>query len=543
MIKELQIQNLAVIENETVSFGPGLNVITGETGSGKSMVLQALEIILGGKAKSTSIRSGANELDVSAVFETTHCAELPDSIEIGEELLVSRSINSTGRGKVFVNGRLSTVSMLTEYLGKLVTICSQSEHIKLLDPKYHLEFLDQFGTNSELLRHYHEAWSKFKALEREFNSATLSQSKDEERIQELDDMIAELTQITLEPGLREKLESEVRKLTAGEKLKELSYGFLESLSERVGDLKSLEHLFHDLLKFDEGLKPQGELLTSASESLKDLQRELTRYSESLDLDETTLEVKRDLLAGLAKLERKYRSNDIGLISLLESALSEKERLKLPVDLGMIKKELEIAYDETCTLAKQISKARILSAKKLSKAVAHELLELNMKDVELEVRFEKTELTSQGEEKAEILISTNKGEPIKPLKNVASGGELSRIMLVLKKLLKEKAGVSVLVFDEVDTGVSGGVARAIGQKLRALAQDSQVICITHLPQVASLADKHILVSKENKGGRVMTFLRSLGDSERVEEIARMLSGKSVTEKARESARELLSNIDE
>ena len=278
-------------------------------------------------------------------------------------------------------------------------------------------------------------------------------------------------------------------------------------------------------------------MEQALDGLREFEVEIDKYASSIDVDQDELNAKRDLLAEIARLERKYRTDDAGLLELRERVQKELLEINDPESFDRLKVQVDEAKNEALNLAKKLSKNRKKASESLCKQVVVELKELNMPESKLEANFEETELGVNGIDRLELLISTNKGMPCRPLKNVASGGELSRILLVLKKILRDKSGVNVLVFDEVDTGISGSVARAVGEKLKALSEHSQVLCITHLAQVASLGDHHLLLTKE-MGENTKTTIKPITGDARIDEIARMLAGHKITKASRESAKELL-----
>jgi DNA repair protein RecN (Recombination protein N) len=550
MIREIHIKNLAVIEEANISFGKGLNVITGETGSGKSILMHALEIILGGRPKGELVRSGATELEVSAVLDLSTLHEslrsrLPEIVQDESEVLIKRVIGT--KNKVFINGSIATVSLLSEITRGLVTLCSQSEHIELLDSRYHLHVLDSFARHDELLMKYRATYDQYRSVEQKLKSFVQDSESERRKREEAKGLLEELSALDLKEGLKDSLEAEVKRLTNSEKLLEATSEFENALSELSDYSLRISNIGAEIGKLD---NPSLGFLDDFNQALVGIEsalRGVKRYRLDIDVDQEELESKRSRLSEIVRLERKYKTNDAGLVRLQNEAKELLEAFEDNDDIEGLAKERDKLFDQVLSLASKLSKSRQSAAKQIERELAFELRELNMKEVTFSVQVEKIEPGPSGTDRIEILVSTNPGEAMKPLKGIASGGELSRIMLVLKKLLRDRGGVSVLVFDEVDTGVSGGVARAIGQKLRALAQDSQVLCITHLPQVASLADHHFLVRKDikkvGKEDRAITGIYELSDQDRVEEIARMLSGFRVTDLARESAKELLSSKDE
>ncbi len=546
MLCDLHIRNVAIIEEQTVSFGAGLNVISGETGSGKSIILSALEFLLGGKPKDHLIRTGADELEIQASFDLRSLpqsvlVDLPDVAQ-QSELSLSRTFNRSGRSKVFVNGKLSTVTLLGEITGKLVNICGQNQHIRLLDPRYHLALVDGFGGYASLVTRYTDLYKQWKQQDSELREREQRIERNALRQAELEFITEELRQAKLVPGLREQLEGDVKRLSRGEGAINSARMLLDAvqsdggLSDQMGIVSGK---LQELIKLDPDVERIAEPLRIARAQLEEFESVLDQYSDEVEVDPETLEALRERLAEVARLERKYRTNDQGLLELLQK--SERELAELGSDEGTAKLRAQVAalHSKLSSAADQLTEQRGKAGKRLAKEVEKELGELNMRGARLELRLEAADLGPLGRDRGEIFLSTNKGEPLLELRRIASGGELSRIMLVLKKILKDRSGVNILVFDEVDSGISGGVARAVGQKLKQLAQHSQVICITHLAQVASLADRHLLVGKK-VGKRTISVVKELSEEERIEEVARMLAGYEVTPAARESARELVSS---
>lgn len=545
MLVELQIRNFAIIEQQLISFQPGLNVISGETGAGKSIVLNAIELILGARPRTDIVRAGSEAAEVQALFSLEGLpeslrAELPECAA-GDELLLSRTVLAQGRGKVFINGRLGTVALLEEIAGKLINICGQNQQVKLLDPGYHRELLDNYGGYAELGERYRGAFAAWRMRAEEVLSLEHTLSQKSARRAELEDVVAELGTIELRGGIRAELEAELKRAGGAEQILRGAQEIRDAMQDEGGLLAIMQRIsgvLHDLERYDRALTPLIELFVSGRTHFEELESDLRRYVSGVEVNEEQLELLRERLAEVARLERKYRCNDLGLVELRDRSRRELDLLDEAVNLDALRGEVEKLRAVAESAAAELTAARRKAGAQLSRAVERELAELSMKDTKLTLSLvRRDELGPHGLDAIEFLISTNKGEPAKPLKGVASGGELSRIMLVLKKVLRERTGVNVLVFDEVDAGISGGVARAVGEKLKALSRGSQVLCITHLPQVASLADHHILVQKQ-VGVRAVSTVRVLQGEERVDEIARMLAGYQITEASRESARELI-----
>jgi DNA repair protein RecN (Recombination protein N) len=543
VLSELQITNFAIIENQSIRFEAGLNVLTGETGSGKSIILAALELILGGRSSTQHIRTGHDALEVHALFDLTKLpaeklSELPDIAQT-EELAVSRILSRTGRGKVYINGALSTVAVLQEIGNRFINICSQSQHIKLLLPEFHLELLDGYLQEQVLKEQYRTAYTVWHDRQKELVELQKKFADREARQIWLEETIEELAAGAVQAGLRADLETRYKKYTLTTKLQDALQRAQEAFEDDDGLLSAVSRAqtaVSDLIKFEPGYSAAMQALMQAKEYILDADKILKR---SLDMaSDEDIELISEQLTTLARLERKHKTDDAGLAQILTNARQELARLGDSNSLAQITAEVAALLHTAEQLAERLSAKRLQASKKLAEQVSKELSELNMSGAKLSVSMTRKEMTQHGIDDVEFLLMSNPGEPPKPLRTIASGGELSRIMLVLKKILRDRSGVNVLVFDEVDTGISGGVARAVGQKLKSLSKDSQVICITHLPQVASYADHHLLVEKSGTK-KVSTSVRELAQKgDRIEEIARMLSGFEVTESSKKSAEELI-----
>lgn len=546
MLSELTISNFAIIEKQSLSFHSNFNVISGETGAGKSIILNALEFILGGKGSASLVRAGADVMEVQALFDLsavspTIRAELPEIVGDDDELVVSRTQPREGRGKVLINGRLGTVSLLEEIVRKLVNICSQHHQTKLLDARYHLELLDGFAENEKLVSSMREAFVAWSSANRRLEEFEREQASSSQRREELTLVIEELEAMPLlKAGRRVELESQIKKIGNFERLLQAGQKAISLLTgdDGVGGtLREISGAVAEMARLDAGAESIVKEFELAREALTQSERAISRYTDGLDVDAGSLEQLREELSELARLERKYRLDDAGLAQRLVVAREELDRLAESGDMKKLHKEVQELYKVVQARGQELRAIRQKAAKELEAAVARDLAELAMGDASLQVRLSPSDPTASGIDKVEFAISTNKGEPPGPLAQIASGGELSRVMLVLKKILREQSGVNVLIFDEVDTGISGGVARSVGRMLKAISSQSQVLCITHLPQVASLSDKHFLVHKQ-VGERAVTVVRALSESEKVDEIARMLAGFTITDASRASARELI-----
>lgn len=547
MLTELKISNFAIIESQTVSFGPGLNVISGETGSGKSILLQALEMVLGGRPKPQFLRDGSDGWEVEALFDLSGLApgmrhELPD-IADGDELAIHRSLNRSGRGKVYINGHLSTVALLESIAGNVMNICSQGQKNRLFDPAFHLELVDGFAGCGDQREQYRRLYCDWKEAQKLLHLSITERQKVMDRREQLEETVQELESAHICATARSDLESEVKSLSSSEQTIQLLSTLAESLRSEggiSGRLAGMGQDFSMLARLDPAGRQEQESYRSIMESLRDLARTLEQRASRVITDEHRLDDLRERLAEIARLERKYRTDCAGLLLLLDQSRRELELLDSTDKLEELRSAAEQLNQAVTSKAEALSQARREAFEPLTRAVETDLDELNMKGARLRIACDRVNPGPNGIDQLEIFIAPNPGEGFKALAQIASGGELSRILLVLKKVLRERSGVNVLVFDEVDSGISGAVARSVGLKLKELSRHSQVLCITHLAQVASLADQHFCVSKQS-GPRTVSILTELkSQDEKIEEIARMLAGYTVSRAARESARELLTS---
>ncbi|ACG72006.1 DNA repair protein RecN [Anaeromyxobacter sp. K] len=573
MLTTLRISGLAVVDAVEVRFGPGLNVLTGETGAGKSILVNALHLVLGGRMTADVLREGADEAVVEALFElpAAHpvfgrldAAGLPIRPEPGAgscELLVRRVAARGGRGRAFVNGALCTVSMLETALRGVVDISGQHEHVSLLDPSVHLELLDAFagldaisenGAEPTLLR-YRAAHAALAALVREREALAADEGERARRADYLAFQLRELESADPRPGELESLEDERRVLASAEKLREaaraaeaLAYGEEGSASERVGQAA---RALAEASLLDRRLEAPLGLLRSAAVELEEAGRELGRYAEAVGGDPERLASVEDRHELLRALARKHGGTLEGAIARRDQMRGELARLQGGGErLSVVQAEIEQRGREAVRLAAALSRARAEAAQAFAEAVRRELAGLAMGRCRLEVALLPPEagvevggklLGPAGAERAEILIAPNPGEPPRGLGRIASGGELSRLLLAVKRTISRRDPVATYVFDEVDAGIGGAVAEAMGRVLSDVSKGRQVICITHLPQVAAFADRHHRVEKRVAGGRTHTGVELLGDDAgRRQEVARMMAGVTVTPSALEHAAALM-----
>jgi DNA repair protein RecN (Recombination protein N) len=561
MLRELRIKNFAVIDEVVLELGPRLNIITGETGAGKSIILNALGLISGERGGSDIIRHQEDEATVEALFEA-----LPPAIEskLGAagfetdgDLVIRRILNRSGKNRIYLNGSLCPLGLLAEVGSALVHIYGQHEHHNLLQPETHLNLLDAFA---DLEQDAKSMKGSFDALSDAWNRlqetlASLDNRRKEKAL--LESQVEEIAQARLRVGEEEELRSDKNILSHSEKLhqgcregEELLYEGDAALVSRLGKYTVK---LKELAGIDQNLQPTLELLESSLAQLQEAAIQLRRYAGRVHFDPRALEQLEDRLAEIQRLKRKYSAN---VEEILRIHRETKESLDgLAQGEGQIaglEKAFEEARRSAWETAEKISHERQRAAKKLKREMEKEVKSLGMADTVFEVRFvaqdDKADippffiagrkLTERGMDQVEFYFSPNPGEPVKPLAKIASGGELSRLMLALKALVLTPGVVSTLLFDEVDAGVGGRVAEIVGKKLKQVAAQHQVISVTHLPQIAAMADTHFVVEKEIEKGRTFTRVQRLLDRDRVSEVARMLGGVKITEQTRRHAEELV-----
>jgi DNA repair protein RecN (Recombination protein N) len=568
MLTMLRMSGFAVVDAVEVRFGPGLNVLTGETGAGKSLLVNALHLALGGRMSAEVLREGAEEATVEALFELPaghpvfgrlEAVGIPwaEPSETGTvELLVRRVAPRAGRGRAFVNGSLCTVSMLEGALKGVADICGQHEHVTLLEPASHLSLLDSFAgleAAGGLVPRYREAFGALSAAVREERELSRDEGERARRADYLTFQLRELEAADLRPGELASLEQERRVLAGAVRLEEaarlaegLVYGEEGSAAERLGQAtRSLA----DAAQLDPRLEAPLGLLRSAVAEVEEAGRELARYAQSVGGDPERLaglEERLDLVKGLS---RKHGGSVEAAIARREEMQAELGQLDVSGERrAQLQKEVAERRSAAARLAEEITEARARAARSFCAAVQKELESLAMGRCRMEVAFSGPEgsleleggaLGPSGAESAEILIAPNAGEPPRPLAKIASGGELSRVLLAVKRAFSRVDPVATYVFDEVDAGIGGAVAEAMGRVLAEVSRGRQVLCVTHLPQVAAFADRHYQVVKRVVAGRTTIDVSTLeGEEERRQEVARMLAGVTVTASALEHAASLI-----
>lgn len=547
MLSVLHIENIAVIEQADISFDRGFNVLTGETGAGKSIVIDAISAILGERVYRDMIRTGTSRAVVRAVF--TEIPELSwfadNGIAYDPEVLIQREIYQDGKNICRVNGQPVSVSILKKLGLQLINIHGQRDSQQLFDEGYHLSYLDSFAGNETLLAAYGEAYSQVTALRLKIQKLTMDEGEKLRRLEALKFQIDEISRAELKPGEDEILESRRKLLQNAEKLSgglEAATGSLYGSDDQDGATSLLAQAERALTKISR-LDPALEALHNrvadlmyqvqdVAEELRD-QRDMFAYSGD-ELEE--IEARLDLIH---RLRRKYGATCQDILDYLARAQKELDEIQFADDeIARLEGKLKKAEEDAWRIAKVLRQARQTGGEKLAERILLELRQLDMPKVQFQCVFTETALQANGADTVAFYMSANVGEALKPMNKVASGGELARIMLALKNVLAQQDRVPTLIFDEVDTGVSGRAAQKVAEKLRAVAEGKQVLCVTHLPQIAALAHTHMLISKGERDGRTYTTVTPLDVEGRKMELARIIGGASITETTIKSAAEML-----
>ncbi|MBX3251768.1 MAG: DNA repair protein RecN [Myxococcales bacterium] len=559
MLTCLRVANLAIIDHLEVELGPGLNVVTGETGAGKSILITALQLVLGAKGRPELVRTGADEAEVEALFELGDDAAVRErlleaGLEAGDELVIRRVLQAEGRSRAYVNGRLTTNAQLAALASGLADISSQHQHHSLVDPRTHLDYLDAFAQllgERARIAEAHGALAKV-AAELDELVARFRERADREDL--LRFQVEEIDALGLRAGELDDLAEERERLRHAERLARVAggaedalYAQDEALSEALGRIAAE---VRDAAEIDSRLAPFADRLDEALVVLEDTAKELGAYAREVNLDPERLAEVEDRVDRLQRLQRKYGGDLESILEHRARAADELEGLERHEErLAEAEKRRAAALETAASVARALSASRKKASSKLGERISTELESLGMGGAQIVVDLAPLEakgglevdgarLSQTGIDRAEFLIAPNKGEPARPLAKVASGGELSRAMLAIKRVLAGLGPAGTYVFDEVDTGVGGAVAEVIGRKLHDVAAHHQVICITHLAQIAAYGQTHFRVSKRVVDDRTRSEITRIDDAERLEEIARMVGGVKITQRTRAAAAELL-----
>ncbi|MBS5547865.1 MAG: DNA repair protein RecN [Oscillospiraceae bacterium] len=557
MLSLLHIENIALIQSADIRFEPGFNVLTGETGAGKSIVIDSIGAVLGERTSRELIRTGAKSALVTAVF--TQVPPLPWLEENGfptgeEELLLQRELQGDGRNVCRIDGKLVTVAQLRELGRQLLNIHGQHDGQQLLDPASHLGYLDQFGGCQPLLESYQEAYRKWHDIRREMDKLQMDEAERSRRVDTLNYQIQELERAQLKAGEDEELSARRTLLRSAGRLMEAVQsaefalsgdedrdGACSLIAQAEGELQGVSSISPELGELSEKLTALRCAADDAADTLRDLSRSFDFSPGELDQVEERLDL-------LYRLRKKYGPTVEDMLAYLDRCRKELDQIQYADDtLARLEKDLKKAQKEAARRGESLSQARREAAGALQARVQEELRQLDMPKVQFQTEFTpkggEAGMDETGLDEVQFLMSANLGEALKPIQKVASGGELARIMLALKNVLAEGDQIGTLVFDEVDTGVSGRAAQKVAEKMAQVARGKQVLCVTHLPQIAAMADTHFSVQKGEREGRTYTRLERLDRSQRREELARLIGGASITPSLLESAEELLRQAEQ
>ena len=557
MLSLLHIENIALIQSADIRFEPGFNVLTGETGAGKSIVIDSIGAVLGERTSRELIRTGAKSALVTAVF--TQVPPLPWLEENGfptgeEELLLQRELQGDGRNVCRIDGKLVTVAQLRELGRQLLNIHGQHDGQQLLDPASHLGYLDQFGWCQPLLESYQEAYRKWHDIRREMDKLQMDEAERSRRVDTLNYQIQELERAQLKAGEDEELSARRTLLRSAGRLMEAVQsaefalsgdedrdGACSLIAQAEGEVQGVSSISPELSELSEKLTALRCAADDAADTLRDLSRSFDFSPGELDQVEERLDL-------LYRLRKKYGPTVEDMLAYLDRCRKELDQIQYADDtLARLEKDLKKAQKEAARRGEVLSQARREAAGALQARVQEELRQLDMPKVQFQTEFTpkggEAGMDETGLDEVQFLMSANLGEALKPIQKVASGGELARIMLALKNVLAEGDQIGTLVFDEVDTGVSGRAAQKVAEKMAQVARGKQVLCVTHLPQIAAMADTHFSVQKGEREGRTYTRLERLDRSQRREELARLIGGASITPSLLESAEELLRQAEQ
>lgn len=551
MLSQLYIKNIAVISKASIDFTNGLNVFTGETGAGKTILIHAINAVLGERASKELIRTGESKAEVSALFTGLGPETLAAFEEAGYEaeddgsILLSREISAEGKTVCRINGRPATVSILRRVSSFLINIHGQHDNQQLLSSQKHLAFIDSFGGLEPEIASYREAYRAWKKAQQELLELNTDETEKARRIDLLQYQIAEIQEAELDPGEDEDLENQRRLLQNSVTVVQALSGSLavldgsDDMPGLMDQFRELSDNMQDAAKYMEDAVETGERLSDLYYEMEGLSGDIRRLLDNFDCDASRLDEIEERLDLIYNLKKKYGAGIPEILEFCEKAQAELERIETSGErAAFLEKETVRLQKEAQKKAGILTKARQKAADAFVKAVSTELAFLDMPSVRLSVHMEPKELGTDGGDEVELMIAANVGEAEKSLSKIASGGELSRIMLSIKNVMADRDKVGTMIFDEVDTGVSGRAAQKIGKKLAQVAENRQVIVVTHLAQVAAYAKNHLLISKKTDGQRTFTSVTSLERENRIQELARITAGENISELALEHADEML-----
>jgi DNA repair protein RecN (Recombination protein N) len=563
MLRELSIKNFAIIDDLHIIFSTGLTILSGETGAGKSIIINAVNLLLGSRSESALIRTGSEQAELEALFQIapdSHAARVLDDLgfDVDGTLLIRRIISRNNKHRVYINGHTATIRMLNSVTANIASISGQHANQRLLKEEEHLFILDQFGELNALRENLSRRFNEILPLIKRLQAFELSQARQAEQIELLEFQKKEILEVSIKINEDIDLEQErIRLKNRAELLRSVNHGLEVLYTGEGAVVERLVEVEKDLTKLssiDENLSTQAKRLASAALQVEDIAEELRSYLAGIHTDDKRLEEVEERIDLLHKLKRKYGGTLEAVFSFLGNIDKELNEAKNISDkIADTKKEVAELHELLAALATELSAKRRIAAEELAREVEKELSTLKMDNARFEIFLETIgvdpgrnipvsvdgkAIIETGMDKARFLIATNVGETLKPLSGIASGGELSRIVLALKAIMAKSESIETIVFDEVDAGIGGGTAEVAGQKLALLARHHQVICITHLPQIAKFANHHFRIYKEVKENRTTMVIEPVKGKDRLNEIARMLGGEKITATTLEHAREML-----
>ena len=547
MLSVLHIENIAVIEQADITFNQGFNVLTGETGAGKSIVIDAISAIIGERAYRDMIRTGTTKATVRGVFVQVPKLDwfAENGIAYDDELLIQREIYLDGKNVCRVNGQPVTVSILRKLGLQLINIHGQRDSQQLFDEDYHLRFLDDFSSVDKNLTSYREMFQEVLSLRHQIQRLSMDEGEKLRRMESLRFQIDEITRANLKAGEDEALETRRKLLQNAEKLSDGLEGAVSALyggDDQDGAaalITQAERALAKIARFDPALEEMRQKLSDLMYQVQDAADELRDKRDALSYSGDELEEIESRLDQIHRLRRKYGATCQDILAYLERVQAELDEIQFADDeVVRLQKELELAEDLAWKEALALRQTRQAGAERLTEQILSELRQLDMPKVRFSCVFSETPLSADGADGVAFYMSANTGEALKPINKVASGGEMARIMLAMKNVLASQDQVGTLIFDEVDTGVSGRAAQKVAEKLRRVAENKQVLCVTHLPQIAALAHTHMLISKGERQGRTFTTVQPLDKDGRKRELARIIGGANITETTLRSAEEML-----
>ncbi len=567
MLSQLHIRDFAIIDALEISFSRGLNILTGETGTGKSIIINAVNMILGDRASDDLIRTSAEECTVEALFDVTGNEELAEKLkekgfEIDDTVVIKRLISRGGRSRAFINGSLANLPLLGIVGEEFLNVYGQHEHQGLQRREGHIDILDEFGSLIDLRALYQERFRSLSEIKRELRDLKVNEERMSRERELMTFQLGEIEAASLRPGEDQQLTTERGILVNAEKLLQYSRGAEQALysgeASVVERLNGVLERVKELTRIDPAVSPLIQSLESTIYQVEDVSHSLRNYGQKVDVNPERLEEIEARLDEINRLKRKYGPTLEDILEFKVKVEDELTAIETNKDrIGELESEEMALQEEILSLAKDLSERRKKIARGLERGVEQELADLGMGKTRFNIRIDRAEkvgekegaggvwigecyVTARGMDEVEFLIAPNIGEALKPLSKIASGGELSRIMLAIKTILAEMGVGQTLIFDEVDAGIGGAIAEVVGRKLHALSQRHQVLCVTHLPQIACFADAHHVVSKKVKDGRTISSVKKLDGDEIADEIARMLGGVRITSRTRAHAREMIEN---